>query len=340
MYRYEVDSTTRNDIEGVIGRPKFYEDGGKYYIDGVSKDVATQYWDQATDSIVTKTLDEICQDLYSLDFVDKSTEVEYEAIEAFKIADSEKTPAQKILQVAVRRPEGSGATRVTHDFTDKCTWYQEASQVTGETLTDSGDGLTFNSANERWIDLTHGRVYDEDNIADKKIPKIYDNGTEVTSGITIDYDNGDVTFDNSPTGPITADYWYGDSSCYSLIPTAGKHLLIEHAELQFTKDIQINSPISFQIWVYNPADLPNKIKYQEIRYKNFKDVINAANLGTGTIPAVDGFTNEICVFPFNYVTVKALSSSVGAELRVCVDNDEELTGEWGTATFYVMSEDE
>lgn len=243
-------------------------------------------------------------------------------------------------EMQIMKPEGSSATKVTHDWCDKTTWYQKSTQATGETMTDSGDGLTFNSANTHWIDLTHGKLYDEYSLADKKEPKIYDNAVEVLTGFTINYTTGDVTFDVAPTGPITCDYWYAGSSEWALVPDPGRVIFIEHAELNFAADVVVSSSFNFAIWVYNPADLPNKVPYQIVKYKNIKDIINAANLGQGYIPKISGLVNDVLVFPFNYATVKPLQSSVGAELRITVDNDQEVTGEWSTSTFYVLSEDE
>ena len=117
-------------------------------------------------------------------------------------------------------------------------------------------------------------------------------------------------------------------------------MMIEHAELNFTKDIDLNAAIAFEIWVYNPYDLPNKVKYQEIVYKNIKDIISSANLGQGFIPKCSGLENDVLVFPFNYATVKPFQSSVGAELRLTIDGDEPFPGEWGNATFYILSKDE
>jgi hypothetical protein len=258
--------------------------------------------------------------------------------DSFKIDSSEKTPTQKALPVSVMRAEGSSATLCTHDFTNKSTWYQGAVQVTGEALT--ANGLVYSGAHNRWIDLEHGKVYDEHSIADKKRPKIYVDAVEMTTGFVINYENGTVTFDNTPSGVVTADYWYGNSSVFKVAPTAGKVLIIEHAELNFTKDVSITSPINFQVWVYNPADLPNKVPYQTIKYKNMKDIVASANLGQGFIPAVDIFANDILIFPFNYATIKPFQSSLGAELRLSTDGDEEFGGEWGTCTFYILSRDE
>lgn len=249
-------------------------------------------------------------------------------------------PAQKIPKVAVYRPEGSSTTVVSHDWTDPCTWYSKSSRATGETLT-LDTGKIYDFANQNVIDLTHGRHYNEDVLTGYEL-KVYDNAVLKTedTDYTMDYENGKVTFDAGYTvnGPVTADYSYANGSEWVLKPATGKVLHIEHAELQFSRNVQMN-PVAFEIWVYNPYDLPNKVKYQEIIYKNIKDVIGAANLGQGYIPAIDTLTEDIIVFPFNYATVKSLKDSDGAELRVRILDDTKYIGEFATATFYVLSED-
>lgn len=77
MYRYEVTSSVKSDIEGVVGKPVFYDDGGKYYINEPIEQIAIQYYQSSSDSYVSETLDQICQDLYSSDFSANSTKLEY-----------------------------------------------------------------------------------------------------------------------------------------------------------------------------------------------------------------------------------------------------------------------
>lgn len=251
---------------------------------------------------------------------------------------TKKAAYQGVPIVSIRRPEGTSATIVSHDFCNKSTWYQKATQVLNETL--SANGLVYSSLNSGWIDLEHGKVYNEHSISDKKRPKIYVGGSEVFSGFTINYELGVVTFDSDPGGVVSSDYYYGSDSCFTLAPSAGKVLLLEHAELQFTKDVQITSPVNFEIWGYNPTDLPNKMLYKSIKYKNIKDVISSANLGQGVIPAIGELTQDIVVFPFTYVTILPMAASQGLELRISMDNNTELGGQWGTVTFYTLSEDE
>jgi len=255
-----------------------------------------------------------------------------------------KTSVSGIPKVALYKGEGSSGSIASHDWTDPCTWYNDSTRVTGETLT-LDTGKIYDMVNSNIIDLKHGRVSDEDLIVSTYEVKVYDNGTEVTedTDYTVDYENGKITFDAAytVTGPVTADYSYENGSTFILKPDSGKVLNLEHAEIQVTKNIQMNSSfIDFDIWVYNPQDLPNKMLYKRKRYKNIKDILNSANLGQGSIHAVDTFTNEILIFPFNYITTQSLLDSQGTELRISISDDQPLTGEWATTTFYITSEDE
>ena len=81
MYKYEVTSTVKTDIENVVGKPLFYLKEGKYYINGDKRDISIQYWHSATDSFKSETLDQICQTLYSTDFDAQSTQSELKDVE-------------------------------------------------------------------------------------------------------------------------------------------------------------------------------------------------------------------------------------------------------------------
>ena len=256
---------------------------------------------------------------------------------------SEKTPGGKSV-VSVKKADGSGGTFISHDWTDACTWFQESTTVTGETLT-LDTGKIYDFANGSVIDLTHGRVTDEDDYLTGHELKVYDNGVLTTedTDYTMDYANGKVTFDAgySVTGPITADYSHGSDSTYTVAPDTGKIISITRAELQFSADISMNtSYVDFEIWVYNPLDLPNKFMYKRKRYKNIKDIINGANLGQGKIQPLDILTEDTLVFPFDYVTTQDLKASQGAELRIKISDDTAFDGEWATVTIYFDSESE
>lgn len=251
----------------------------------------------------------------------------------------QRTSAQGIIRAAIHKPEGSSATKVSYDWCDKCTWYQNSIRITDETLTTS-DSLTFDSAHAAWIDLTHGRLYEEDLfIAGREIVVKVDD-VVVTTGFSVDYTTGKIVFDATQSGTVKASYNYATTSVWTLGPTTGKIMHIEHAEVQFAKDVAMNSPMTFEIWVYHPSGNGTKVLYQRITYKNEKDIINAANLGQGSIPRFGNLPDDILVFPFDYATIKTLKYSQGAELRVSINNDVKLTGSYATITFYILSQDE
>ena len=127
---------------------------------------------------------------------------------------------------------------------------------------------------------------------------------------------------------------------------------IEHTEIQFSGDVKIPNKFygdlvttwfDFQIWVYNPADLPNKILYKNTRYKSETDIINDANLAYahpkfGNLADTSG--KGYITLPFNYGSLQPLKSSQGAELRVKLKDDIPIEGSFATVTIYYLSRDE
>ena len=80
MYRYEVSLTVKNDIEQEIGKPLFYTENSKYYINDDNRHTVIHYNEsdgQGDFNPVMKDLDEICQKLYTSNFSDNSTQEEY-----------------------------------------------------------------------------------------------------------------------------------------------------------------------------------------------------------------------------------------------------------------------
>lgn len=243
------------------------------------------------------------------------------------------------LEVNQIDPDSEFDSKVSIDFTDKTTWFQGSIRVTGETLPlKSGEASTYEMAHQFIIDLTHGKLTDEDAVAANYLPKIYVDSVEVTSGFTINYNAGLVVFSSVQAGVVTADYSYASVGVYILAPESGKKLILRKAEVQFSKDV-LMTEISFEIWGYNPYDLPNKVMYQSKAYKNEKDVINIANLGY-SVPAFGNLAHETIVFPFNYVVPIILKSSQGLELRLYSKDNAAFVGSYSTVTFYTQVSDE
>lgn len=265
---------------------------------------------------------------------------------------SETTPVQQAIKVSTYKAEGSSTISVSFDLCDPTTWHQAAIKKDNEILVEQGNNV-FKGSEVNWIDTCHGKIYMEDALTDNALPLYYGgvrtHRVVVTVGgvekledtdYVVNYKEGAITLASSTTEEVRATYFYATSNTFTIAPKEGKLLNIEHSELQFTTDMEITSPIHFDIYVYNPNDLPNKILYSRTVYKNIKDIINAANLGTGVIPPLSGIGKEICVFPFDYATLKTLKHSEGAELRISTKDNTPFNGTWGTCTFIMFSQDE
>ena len=244
---------------------------------------------------------------------------------------------------------GSRATIVSHNFCDPCSWYEQSIREDGadgygETLTPINDGyLTYNSDNTNWIDLQHGRITMEHRISNKNVEVTVD-GTNKNEDedFTVDYESGQITFDEalSAENVVKAIYNYENGSEFTVSPTAGKKLRILYTEIQFGSTTVITSPIHFEVWVYNPYDLPNKAQYGDSEiYKNVRDVINISNGGV-SVGQFSDLKDEIKIFPFKYTATTDLKSSKGAEIRIHIQDDIQLDGYYGTITAYCLSEDE
>lgn len=266
--------------------------------------------------------------------------------------------SDKSLSVVEDVRIGSELIITTHNFCDPTTWYTESVRIAAETLTDSGNGVLFNSAHTNWIDMTHGKLFDEDalcaDIAHGYSVVVKINGVVATqrapfatSGgdCVVDYVAGTVTFASSQSGnTVTVDYSYENGSVWSIVPIEGKRIDIESAEVQFSQDILLNDTIVFEIWGYNPGDLPNKMLYGTSNYKKMVNYIDEALGSFPVIPAIGGtlrgFQSNIYGFPFRYSAVRQLKSSQGIELHVRLKDNIKFGGEHTTGTFYCTTRDE
>lgn len=128
-------------------------------------------------------------------------------------------------------------------------------------------------------------------------------------------------------------------SCWVLAPPMGTRYRIKRAEVQFQHDIMMNgvTELYFDVWVYNPMDLPNKVLYERKIYKSIMDVMNVGNMHC-TMPAVDGMTSSLTTVQFDYPRAIVLDPNVGAEIRVCTKDDTAITGTFCTISFVVGEE--
>lgn len=273
--------------------------------------------------------------------------------------------ADKAARVVLSGRLGKEVIYATHDFTDRTSWYSASVRVTDEALIDSGDGLTFTSARPNWIDMTHGKVFDEDAVAaevsHKYVVAVTVDGVEktqrtpfATSGgdYDVDYATGKVTFYSAQTGVVKATYSYENGSTWVVRPAPGTLLKIEEAEAQFSVDVILNDTIRFGAWglvdVFAPQLMPGipsgtLLELEVNRYKAIDQIVDEARGSFPVIPAIGGSSGRGSQqarygFPFRYGSVKVLSSKAGMELRVSLEGNTVFGGERATATFYCSSE--
>jgi hypothetical protein len=272
------------------------------------------------------------------------------------------------MPVTIVGREGSETIWSTHNFCDRTTWYGDSLRETYVTLSNSGDNLTFSGSHQYWIDMDHGKVFDE--IA---IKTDYEHGFSivvVVAGVTqsarepfkttggdysVNYRSGSVTFFSPVTSSVTCSYSYENGSSWYLAPEATKALDFEQAEIQFSQDITMNDSVRFV--VEGPADifapelvagniLPSgyMLEIEETKYDTIHQMIDEALGSYPTIPAIGGsargLSSPIYGFPFTYNAVRRLKSSYGLRLRVRLQDDLEFDGERATATFYCVARNE
>jgi len=257
------------------------------------------------------------------------------------------------LMVVPEKRIGSDLEVATHNFADKTTWFGDSIRVENESPTYI-DGNSYKLGHEFIIDMKHGKVHREDQIS-AKVSHGYkvvvrvdgyeqyeltpfepcDNDCE----FSVDYRDGYINFFEDQTGRVVeVDYSYATTSNLYLIPDPGKRIQIEMSEVQFSDDIDYTDAVDFEIWAYNPYDLPNKVPIKVNAYKSIHNFVDEAAGSYPIIPAVGGpvlgKSKNTLGFPFNYNTVRDLNSAQGIELRIKTRNSREFGGERSTATFY------
>jgi len=247
---------------------------------------------------------------------------------------------------------GSKTNYVSYDFSKRQTWWQTATKVLSETLTDSGDHLTYNFAHPYIIsanDISDADEIYESNLLDSnvmqydktflyKFYKIYVDDVLTNTGYSINFVSGTITFTSSQAGKtIKADYYYSPNSegtsKYTVTPTSGKILRLIRAEAQFSEGTTFNDAIVFKVKV------GSYVAYSK-SYKNAKDILNEANLAYMSKPFGE-LTKEIIVMPWDYPVTIDLKSSLNMALEVSLANDQPFTNsELVCVTFYFAVENE
>ena len=273
------------------------------------------------------------------------------------------------LKIVTEPLAGSKFNLMSVNWCDKCSWYEGSTKITDETLTDSGDGLTFNSSKTYWIDMKHGRITNEDNIVaangNKWIVSVTSDNvakTESPAGTTsadyqVNYEAGTITFNSSQAGKtVKATFWYAVTGTFTVKPLPGKKIKILYVEVQFSKNIVLNDSMVFIPYgyagVFAPQYVPTPYAFTDLiplqaaaKYKTRDDYVNESN---GTYPLIPAFggngwrgsSEDVITLPWKYLTRTDLFSSYGMEIRISMENNAVMGGELATATFYCISENE
>lgn len=289
----------------------------------------------------------------------------------FKVMTPETTDGKS--RIALEKSDTAKRTLVSHDWTDKTTWYQDATRVVDEVATVKIPLVytTYTLANGDLIDSYHGKISQEDYLKDasdnsfRVVVKVNDvvkteQDPAVGSGgdYTVNYSAGEVTFLSALTGSdvVKVTYHHGGSGTYVIKPEAGKVLSIDVVEVQFATDVVLTDTMRFQPYGYvdvfapqlTPTPYPSGTLIpiaDALVFKTFKDYMNDAVRSYPKYPALGGagwrgMNYETVVFDWDYVRSTALISSYGMEIRLTPDIGNEFSGSYATATFYCASEDE
>jgi hypothetical protein len=260
---------------------------------------------------------------------------------------------------------------VSHNFSDQCTWFGDSVRVASETLIDSGDGLTFNSAHQFWIDMTSGRMHNDSmwvqlqQATNPSDPHGYQvqvqiNGVAAvmrepfaTSGgdYEVIWDTGQILFYQSQSGKtITAAYSYAAGSTFYVQPrTPGTYLNLVSSEADITTDVTMPTELDYTYWEFTGSSWINVGGFS---YKRVSQILAEAKGAQPSTPAIGATPTELAlpleqfrrqsrgtmfprqVFQFSFETPVQISQ--GVQIRISLKNDVPFNGEYVLVTFYCI----
>jgi hypothetical protein len=233
----------------------------------------------------------------------------------------------------------------SHNLCDRTTWYQDSERVIDEVLVGEGDGKTFGSGMAGWIDLTHGKVSDEDDVAAAYIPIVKVDGVihtentpfsdDLDGSFAVDYGLGKVVFNEAvPVGwVVAASFPKARSSVFTIAPSAGRILRMVETECQLSTDLVMEDDLWYGVYVGSTC-----VKAK--RYKKISDFMNDATGAYPVIPAMGGAkrgTAEAVVFPWPLKSRTDLFHKAGMSLKIRMARDIQCGGSFATVSFYFLS---
>lgn len=237
-------------------------------------------------------------------------------------SDIKQYTAQGIPKMAQYEPEGFFISIASHDFCRKSTWFAESTPITGEELT-SETPTRYNSVNAHWIGFNGIQTW-EDLYSPSYPTKIYEDGVELpTSAYTVDYEAGKVTFNQAPTGTITADYFAANGSNFVIQPiSSDKILRIADVEIQYYKGIDYQPMIQVLHSAAEPGGVPTPQEF--LPYKTMRNVIDVAKSGKGFIPKHGDLSDDVMVMPFGFTRVVDLDPRYNQFLTVGIMSGQNM----------------
>jgi hypothetical protein len=267
------------------------------------------------------------------------------------------TVANPTLTVNAMPPSGLKSNQISQNWCDKTTWWYSAVQVINESAT-TNDGYRkiWNLSHQNIIDVYHGKLTGEEALPNYRvlvsadgIQKTEQDPHYGTGGdYKINYTTGTITFFEALADGISpiVTYYYENGSTWIIQPTLGEKWKLKGAESQFSEDVILNDSMVYEVWAYNPYDLPNKMMVAAPDYyKTIYDFINDANKAYPQIPPLGGSgwrgaNKQTYIFSWDFQTTTELLSSYGMELRVRLEHDSSYGGTFATGTFYFIRESE
>lgn len=253
------------------------------------------------------------------------------------------------------------------NFCDRCSWWQDASYVVQFSMTDSGDGLTWNTGGTHtfWVDGSHGRIMFEGMVdaamqaagypSIVPVVEVYEGGSWVaktedsqaadfgdnpsTAGdFYINYRDGEIVFRTSQAGKqVRASFYKSqDELTFVIEPDSGYWITLEYAEIQASSDLVIKSDIVYELW-------QGGAKVGEYRYKNVNNFLQESTGPYPVFPAV-GSTEKVgqyvyrgtqqswVTIPMKYLRARCLRSDSSSQLKVKVF--KEFGGEFCNGVLY------
>ena len=264
--------------------------------------------------------------------------------------------------IATTVAEGLKANKITPNWCDPTTWWYSSLYVENEVASkkDGYDGYIYELSHHNIIDSFHGKFTGEWNQLDingnslrvlvkvNDVEKAEKDPCTLVGDYEVNYNSGEIRFYSQvqESSIVKVSYHYENGSTWILSPDNGEVCRIKSIECQFSEDVEMTDSMIYEIYAYNPYDLPNKVQVTSPDvYKTMWDFINDANKAYPKIPAIGGATwrglnSNVYVFSWDFQSASSLSSLFGVELRVRLEHNIPFKGTCCTGTFYCIRNSE